>query len=109
MLAVSARGMWPRGHVLCLDIGHFEEQLFFSEASQENYHEARARMLREGIRVPGSKEDSFFRRFYRIPCVGFYLFGWEHGLVYYYLLEIAEQQLFYICKLSYAWTMSRQI
>ena len=63
--------MWPRGHVLWLDIGPFEEQLF-CEASQENSHNARARTLRgEGIRVPGSKEDSFFCRFYRIPCVGF--------------------------------------
>ena len=40
----------------------------FCEASQENSHKARARMLRaEGIMVPGSKDASFFRRFYRIP------------------------------------------
>ena len=56
--------------LVCLDMGPFEEQLF-CEASQENYHKARARMLRaEGIRVPGSKDDSLIRRFYRIPCVG---------------------------------------
>ena len=48
------------------------------------------------IRVPGSKEDSFFRRFYRIPCVGFSLFGWERGLVYYGLLENCGQRHFYI-------------
>ena len=86
LLAVSARDMWPRAHVLWLDImGPFEEQLF-GEASQENSHKARARMIRaEGIRVPGSKEASFFRRFYRIPCVGFSPFDWERGLVYYLL------------------------
>ena len=45
-------------------------------------------MLREkGIMIYGSEEASFFRRLYRIPCVGFSPFGWEHGLVYYYLLE----------------------
>ena len=37
--------------------------------------------------MPGSKETSFFRRFYRIPCVGFSPFGWERGLNYYCLLE----------------------
>ena len=97
--------MWPRGHVLCLDMGRFEEQLF-CQASQENYHKARARMLRaEGIRVSGSKEDSFFRRFYRIPCVGFSPFGWERGLVYYYLLENCGTTVFvHRCQLSYAWT-----
>ena len=68
-------------------MGPFEEQLF-GEASQENSHQARARMIRaEGIRVPGSKATSFFRTFYRIPCVGFSPFGWERELVYYCLLE----------------------
>ena len=109
-VAVSARGMWPRGHVLWLDIGPFEKQLFV-EASQENSHKAIARMLRaEGIRVPGSKEASFFRRFYQIPCVGFSPFGWELGLVYYCLLENCGATAFLLlCQLSYAWTISRQI
>ena len=77
---------------------------FFCEASQENYHKARARMLRaEGIRVPGSKEDSFFRRFYRIPCVGYSPFGWERELVYYCLLENCGTTVFlHLCQLSYA-------
>ena len=84
---------------------------FFCEASQENYHMARARMLRaEGIRVPWSKEASFFRRFYRIPYVGFSPFGWERGLVYYCLLENCGTTVFLqLCQLSYAWTTSRQI
>ena len=68
-------------------MGPFEEQLF-CEASQENYHDARARMFRaEGIMVPGSEEASFFRKFYRIPWVGFSPFCWERGLVYYCLHE----------------------
>ena len=61
-------------------MGAFEEQLF-CEASPENSHKARARMLRaEGIRVPGSKE---VRRFYRIPSVGFFSlrFGTWAGLL----------------------------
>ena len=92
-----------QGHVLWLDMGHFEKQLF-CEASQENYHKARARMLRaEGIRVPGSKEESFFRRFYRIPCVGFSPFGWERELVYYCLLENCGTTVFlHLCQVSYA-------
>ena len=60
--------------------GHdpFEEKLFCEENSQN----ARARMLRaEGIRMSGSKEAGLFRRFHRIPCVGFSPFGWELGLV----------------------------
>ena len=105
-----SKGYWPMGHVLWLDMGPFEEQLF-CEASQENSHKARARMLQaEGIRVPGSKEASFFRRFYRIPFVGFSPFGWERGLVYYCLLEICRITFFlHLCQLSYAWTISRQI
>ena len=72
-------------------------QLLFCEASQENSHKARAQMLRaEGIRVPGSGA-SFFRRFYRVPCVGFSPFSWERGLVYYACLKIAEQRFFYVC------------
>ena len=67
------------GHFLWLDMGPFEEQLF-CEASEENSQNARARMLRaEGIRITGSKEDCFFRRVYRIPCVGFSPFGWERA------------------------------
>ena len=68
-------------------MGRFEEQLF-CEASQENHHHnARAQILRpEGIEIPGSKEASFFRRFYSISC-GFSPFVWERGLVYYCLLE----------------------
>ena len=83
----------------------------FCEASQENSHNVRARMLRaEGIRVPGYNEASFFRRFYRIPCVGFSPFGWERGLVYYCLLENCGATAFlHLCQLSYAWTISRQI
>ena len=76
-------------------MGPFEEQLF-CEASQENSHKARARMLRaEGIRVPGSKE---IRGFYRIPCVGFSPFSfWNVGWLTTSWLKIAEQRLFYIC------------
>ena len=37
--------------------------------------------------MSGSEEASVFRRFYRIPCVGFSPFGWECGLVHYCLLE----------------------
>ena len=44
-------------------------------------------MLRaEGIRVPGSKEGNFFRRFYRILYVGWFTTA---------CLKIAEQRLFY--------------
>ena len=94
--------MWPRGPFLWLDMGPLVEQ-FFCEASQENSQHDRARMLRdEGIRMPGSKEASFFRRFYRIPCVGFSLFGWERGLVYYCLLENCGATAFlHLCQLSY--------
>ena len=35
----------------------------------------------------GFKEDSFFRKSYRIPSVGFSPYGWERGLVFYCLLE----------------------
>ena len=82
-----------------LNMGPFEEQLI-CEASQENSHEARARMLRaEGLRVPGSTEGNFFSRFYRIPCVAFSPFSWERGLVYSTTtcLKIAEQRIFYSC------------
>ena len=56
-------------------------------------------MLRaEGIRVPGSKEDSFFRRLYWIPCVGFLPSVGNVSSVYYCAyLKIAEQQFFYTC------------
>ena len=48
--------MWPRGPVLWLGMGPFEEQLF-CESSLENSQTARDRMLRdERIRMPGSKE-----------------------------------------------------
>ena len=90
--------------LVSLDMGPFEEQ-FFCEASQENYHKARARMLpTEGMRVPGSKEDSFFPRYYRIPCVvGFSPFGWERVLVYYCLLENCGTVFVFshLCQLSY--------
>ena len=33
--------------------------------------------------MPRSKVANFFRRFYRISCVGFSSLGGEHGLVYY--------------------------
>ena len=69
LLAVPARGMWPlvvAGH------GPYEEQLF-CEASYENSHNVQAHMLQaEGIRMPGSKEASFFRRFLKLPNNGFY-------------------------------------
>ena len=42
--------------------------------------------------------------------MGFSLFGWERGLVYYYLLENCGATAFlHLCQLSYAWTISRQI
>ena len=60
--------------------GPFEEQIFY-EASEENSQNARARMLQaEGIRMPGSKEASYFRRFDPIPCVDFSPFDFELGL-----------------------------
>ena len=40
-----------------------------------------------GTMMPGSKEATSFRRFYRIPYVGFSPYGWERGLVYYCRLE----------------------
>ena len=86
---------------------------FFCEASQENSHNARARMLRaEGIRVRWSKEASFFRRFKRIPCVDF--LPSVRNVVWFsttYCFKIAEQRLFGInlCQLSYAWTILGQI
>ena len=84
---------------------------FFCEASQENSQYTRARMFRaEGIRMPGSKEASFFRRFYRIPCESFSPFDWERGLVYYGLLENCGATAFLLlCQLSHARTILRQI
>ena len=35
MLAVSARGMWPTGHFLWLDLGPFEEQRGFLSLTRE--------------------------------------------------------------------------
>ena len=72
--------MWPRGPPFCG---------WAWALSRNSSHNARAWMLRdEGIMMPGSKEASFFRRFYRIPGVDFLLFGWERGLlVHYCILE----------------------
>ena len=91
------QGACGPGATSCVWTWALSRNSFFCEAPQENSHKARARMLRaEGITVPGSKEASFFHRFYRIPCVGFSPFGWERELVY-YCWKIAEQQFFYSC------------
>ena len=75
LLAVLARDMWPRG----ASCG------WAWALSRNSCYNARAWMLRdEEIMMPGSKEASFFRRFYRIPFVSFLLFGCERGLLIHY-------------------------
>ena len=77
--------------------GPFRGTAFFVKP-QENYHKARARMLQnKGIRVPGSMEAIYFRRFYRFPCVGFLPSVGNVGWFTTTCLKIAEQRFFYIC------------
>lgn len=66
-------------------------------------------MLRaEGIRMFGSKEANFFRKFYRILCGGFLPSARNVGWFIITCLGIAEKRILLLCQLSQAWTISRQ-
>ena len=51
--------------------------------------------------MPGSREDGFFRRFYRIPCVGFLPSVGNVSWITSACLKIAEQWFFYIICTSF--------